>query len=152
MPPWSSGASMDKVGVIYETCYGVIPLRKHVGEWQVLLVQLRAGHWSFPKGHPEPHEEPRHCAIRELTEETGLRVLNFLSQISLTEHYEFRRDGDFVSKAVTYYLAEVAGDLAMQTTEIQEIQWFSLEAAQANLTFPEARKILLEASQLLHLE
>lgn len=143
---------MDKVGVIYEICYGIIPFRRHVGEWQVLLVQLRAGHWSFPKGHPEFNEEPRHCATRELAEETGLRVLDYLSQIPLSEHYEFRRDGDFVSKTVTYYLAEVAGDLVMQTAEIKDIQWFSLETAEANLTFPEARKLFHEALELLHLE
>ncbi len=115
----------------------------------MLLVQLRAGHWSFPKGHPEPLEEPKHCAARELSEETGLRVLDYLHSVPISERYEFHRDGDFVSKTVTYYLAEVAGDLAMQTAEIRDIHWFSLEAAEATLTFAEARKVLLEAVELL---
>ena len=30
--------------------------------------------WGFPKGKTEPHENERSCAIRELREETGLRV------------------------------------------------------------------------------
>jgi len=32
------------------------------------------GHWSFPGGHLEGGESPKHCAIRELYEETGLII------------------------------------------------------------------------------
>ena len=67
----------------------------------------------------------------------------------MTESYQFRRDGDFVEKTVTYYLAQVAGEPVMQAAEIKDIGWFSFDEAEETLTFPEARKVLVEAKALV---
>ncbi len=142
---------MAKFEKVRETCYGIIPFRRHQDKWQILLVQLLAGHWSFPKGHPEKDETPKYCANRELSEETGLYVLRYLSENPLTEHYAFERNGRLVAKTVTYYLAEVAGQLAMQPSELKGIDWFSLEAASIKLTFDQARATFLKAQKLLPL-
>jgi 8-oxo-dGTP pyrophosphatase MutT (NUDIX family) len=41
----------------------------------VLLVQGRMSkRWGFPKGHPEPGEQPSDTAARELREETGIQL------------------------------------------------------------------------------
>lgn len=45
---------------------------------RVLLIERAVppddGLWALPGGHPEYDEEPRHAAVRELREETGLVV------------------------------------------------------------------------------
>lgn len=42
---------------------------------QYLLVKGRqTGIWSFPKGHSNKGETPYECAVREIREETGLRM------------------------------------------------------------------------------
>ena len=42
--------------------------------------------WVLPKGHIEPDEDPRHCAIREVKEETGVwaRIENELTVANYT--------------------------------------------------------------------
>lgn len=74
-----------------EASFGVIPLRKKGNSWEVLLVQLIAGHWSFPKGRAESEEKPLQVAERELFEETGLKVKKILHETPLVESYFFYR-------------------------------------------------------------
>ena len=57
-----------------KSCGGLI-YREHDGETQLLLLKHRCGgHWSFPKGHMEAGETEMETALREIREETGLRV------------------------------------------------------------------------------
>jgi predicted NUDIX family NTP pyrophosphohydrolase len=39
-----------------------------------LFARKDAGAWTIPKGELEAGEEPRDCAVREFSEETGLRL------------------------------------------------------------------------------
>ncbi len=60
-----------------EHSYGIIPLKKKEGVWNVLLVQLHAGHWGFPKGHPNNHETTLDTAQRELLKKRDSQLPNF---------------------------------------------------------------------------
>lgn len=115
--------------------YGIIPLKRKDRSWQVCLVQLHAGHWGFPKGHPEPHETPIEAAKRELYEETGLKTKQILSEKTFEENYFFTFQGEKISKKVIYFLAEVSGKIVIQAEEIQTCSWFDLEEAQKMCTF-----------------
>ncbi len=127
-----------------EHSYGILPLRKNKksGEWEVLLVLHQKGFWAFPKGHAEPKEKHEETAKRELKEETGLSVVKLLPVEPFTEHYFFRAGGTLISKYVTYFAAEVAGDIKVQHEEIQDCQWFSLAEAKKQITFKESKAIL----------
>ena len=85
--------------------YGVVPLRFRKGQWQVFLVQLHAGHWGFPKGHPEVGELPLKAATRELLEETGLHIKKVLFTNTPEENYFFYFQGEQISKKVIYFIA-----------------------------------------------
>lgn len=57
----------------------VMVRRRDTGE---VLVQQRAKSWkgiAFPGGHAEPGESLLACAVREIYEETGLRVSDLQS-------------------------------------------------------------------------
>lgn len=116
----------------------------------VLLVRHREGHWSFPKGHPETGETPFETAARELREETGLSVRTLLSAEPLTERYTFSINGVSVAKTVSYYLAEVEGDVSVQEDEISSYSWDPLETAMTRITFSEARRLLSQVKQFLN--
>jgi 8-oxo-dGTP pyrophosphatase MutT (NUDIX family) len=85
-----------------------------------LLVRGRAtGKWSFPKGHKEFDEDPLTCAMRELYEETGIRLGGqrpTLGPIRLKAAYYFvfRPDREF--QPVIY-----------DTNEVTDVRWFTLQ-------------------------
>ena len=59
--------------------YGAILLSE--GMTHVLLVQsyFAKSSWGFPKGKVNEEEDPAHCAIREVLEETGFDITNYIS-------------------------------------------------------------------------
>lgn len=124
-----------------EHSFGIIPLRKYRGKWQVLLVQHGKGHWAFPKGHANANETPEETAVREFNEETGLQIATFLDFPVQQEHYFFRHGPDLIDKTVSYFIAEVKGKLKLQKEEISDYKWLSLKEAEHFATFENAKKI-----------
>lgn len=130
-----------------EFSYGIIPLKYSDGQWQVFLVRHQAGHWSFPKGHPEPDEASQQTAERELKEETGLFVKKYLTPEIYVEDYSFIRNGWIIEKRVSYYIAFVDGQEQLQHEEIREGRWVKLETADKLITFKEGQRL---CQQLIH--
>lgn len=129
--------------------FGVIPLKKENQQWSVLLVQQRAGHWGFPKGHPNPGESSIETAYRELFEETMLDVVELLDPIPLYENYLFENNGKMIDKIVEYFLARVDGEPRVDSKEIINCNWFLMSQAMEVVTFSGSKKICLEASNRL---
>ncbi|MEM9883757.1 MAG: NUDIX domain-containing protein [Planctomycetota bacterium] len=128
---------------------GVIPYRVVDGRRQFLLIQHRAGHWAFPKGHPEGDESPIDTARRELREETGLAGVALVASPAFEEHYAFtKRSGVRVEKTVTYYLGEVPCDgsdgVVLQEKEVSDAAWCDEAAAYERMSFDEGRRLLDE--------
>lgn len=132
-----------------ENSYGIVPVRLCNKQWEVLLIQHHSGHWAFPKGHTEPGETPLETAERELLEETGLRVDNYLSTEAFSEHYFFRHQHELISKQVDYFIALVLGNIVLQEDEIQDSQWLSLEYAVNRMTFKEGKLLCLQTQKIL---
>ncbi len=122
--------------------YGIIPLKRFEGQWRVLLVHHIAGHWSFPKGHPEEGESPKETASRELHEETGLKVVAFLSEELLEEKYVFSYQKEKILKTVRYFIAQVDGKEYPQLDELFGCEWFSFDEAREKISFPNTEALL----------
>lgn len=131
---------------------GMIPYRVVDGRREYLLVQHLAGHWSFPKGHPEEGESPLATARRELAEETGLVPAETLESPAFEESYKFTKgSGKKVRKKVTYYLCVIAPDAAVsvQPEEIGDHAWGGAAQTRGRLTFEEGRALLDQVEQFL---
>jgi len=130
---------------------GVIPWRTGTSGREYLLVQHHAGHWGFPKGHPEEGESDREAALRELREETGLSQITLSEGVVLEEQYVatvFAKGR--VRKTVRYYLGEVlSGRVQIQDAELQNALWGEYTATQDRLSFEEGRRLLAEADAIL---
>jgi len=105
---------------------------------EVLLVHraatpLRGADWSWPKGKLEDGEPHAVAAVREVEEETGVRV--GLS-LPLAEHRYDLPDGR--SKRVRYWFATpLPGEEAWTASpdEVDEVAWCTPEQARERLTF-----------------
>ncbi|MEO0514505.1 MAG: NUDIX domain-containing protein [Planctomycetota bacterium] len=124
---------------------GVVPFRLSEGRLEFLLVQHHAGHWAFPKGHPEADETPIDTARRELAEETGLANVELLEAPAFEEAYSFvKKSGTVVEKTVTYYLGKLSGSadqVVIQAQEVQAFAWGDAEDTMQRLSFAEGRSL-----------
>ena len=71
----------------------------------VLLLRKFNGDWVLPKGKVEPGETKKEAALREVSEETGVKagIIKYLGEIHYTykENWDEKRD---VHKTVYWYL------------------------------------------------
>ena len=134
----------------YEESFGVIPLSKERGHWEVFLIQHRhGGYWGFPKGHAELNETPQEAAFRELKEETHLDFVSFLREEPFMEQYRFFADGKKISKKVFYFVAQVTGEVKLQPEENQAGMLLPLPQALEQVTHQEGKSILAEVAKML---
>lgn len=130
--------------------YGVVPVYQTETGYEFLLIQHVAGHWSFPKGHPETDETPLQAAQREFEEETGILSYQLEPEISFTEQYYPEKDGQVLDKTVTYYLAWVSDKkVTPQEAEVQAYAWLEYGQALERITFGGAKKILKQVKAKL---
>jgi bis(5'-nucleosidyl)-tetraphosphatase len=132
-----------------EHSFGIIPVRFHLKEWQVLMIKHQGGHWSFPKGHQDPGEMPKETAERELKEEVNLEVTEFLKVEPFEEHYFFTYQKERIEKKVTYFVAFVQGKVVLQQEELLDYQWLFFDEAEALATFEEAKRLCREVKNFL---
>lgn len=107
--------------------------------------------WSLPKGTPDAGETTEQTALREVLEETGLkmRILKTVGDV----HYHFVRDGVRIDKTVHYFLMEpTGGDLADHDHEFEEVRWVPLAEADRLMSFPTERDIVTRAMAVADLD
>ncbi len=68
---------------------------------QVLFIK-RHGIWDLPKGKLDPGESLSHCALRELTEETGIKALLSKTPPYITMHI-YQQSDQWVLKTTHWY-------------------------------------------------
>jgi 8-oxo-dGTP pyrophosphatase MutT (NUDIX family) len=99
--------------------------------------------WQLPKGTLEPGESSEAAAVREVREEGGVdgHIVAPLEPIS----YFFRHGGQQIRKQVDFYvMAYDGGDPANHDHEIDDAQWFPVEASE-RLAFPSERSLVRDA-------
>jgi len=128
--------------------FGAVPVYQGPDGPKVLLVLHQAGHWSFPKGHPEEGETEVETIKRELSEETGIDRVDLITEKTFIENYSFEKDGVVYNKTVRYLIAEVEKTNnqtpAEFRAEIPKLEWLSPEQALNRLSYPEAKELLRE--------
>ncbi len=133
-----------------EQTYGAIIVHKQNGENKFLLLQHddEEGSWSFPKGHHEEGESPEGTAKREIFEETGIVVSDFLNVPPIhEERYMQKRDS---IKKNDYFIYIVDNtDVKIQESEIRTYKWDTYEQALNTLQYDSRRDVLTQAQKYL---
>ncbi len=93
-----------------------------------LLLIKRLGMWDLPKGHMEKGEKKKEAALRECTEETGVKDLEVLHKLPNTYHM-YPIKGKWVCKVTYWYLcrSENTHFQAQSEEGITEVVWKNRE-------------------------
>ncbi|BBH17154.1 ADP-ribose pyrophosphatase [Nocardioides baekrokdamisoli] len=125
---------------------GAVVLRDGIGGREVLLVHRPTyDDWSFPKGKVDRGEHVTACAIREVEEETGVRIR--LSVPLRSQRYPVKGG----VKTVHYWSGIVidpdapGAEAYVPNDEIDEATWWPIDKAARMLTYRYDRKTLREA-------
>jgi len=143
---------------IKDYSYGVIPVSKNDGKWQVFIlnqISYRGSnnvYWTFPKGHPEEGESPDETALRELYEEAGLTPTNLDTSCTFDQEYTFLHEGKKINKKVSYflgYIGETDKQFTLQPEEVKDGKWCTFEEAKKCLSHDIAKRMLDEVERYL---
>lgn len=97
--------------------------------------------WTLPKGTPISGETLEQTAVREVGEETGLKV-RIVSPLDAIK-YTFVQRGTRIHKTVHYFLMEpIGGSLEDHDHEFEEVRWISFQDAPALLSFETERSLV----------
>ena len=96
---------------------------------EFLLLRNRRGFWGFPQGHKEKGENEIQTLIREVREETGIKVLEIHSYIGKINYSYFRGDGMKSEKEVTFYFATTPTREIRISEEHADSKWVTLADA-----------------------
>jgi len=113
-------------------------------EVKIMLIKDAYGRWSFPKGHIEKGESAENAALREISEETGLKKLKIVEKLG-TINYIFTLKGRKIFKTFIIYLIE-AGDSRFKISwEIKDAKWFNSDDALEKIGYSNSKPILKKA-------
>ncbi len=126
---------------------GAVVFTRQTGEPRFVIVEHRDGHHGFPKGRVEAGETEAVTALREVREETGLRV-RLLPDFCTAETYPLPDDPNVV-KQVVYLLAEYENQtIVPQESELLSAELLPYEDAMKALEHESTRRVLREALQV----
>ena len=136
-----------KIGVV-----DVLVVRLTADGWRVLLLRRGTGTrctgaWEIVHGHIEPGERPGEAALRELDEETGLTAQ---SLYNVTSHLFHLHQDDTVQVAISFCAFVNPNDDGVRLGSEHDLhEWLTLDEATARLFWPQDRRILADAYELL---
>lgn len=132
----------------WEKSCGAVVFTRVNGQVKYLLVANLAGIYGFPKGHVEGDETEVETALREVREETGLRV-RLLDGFRTTDEHAIPEKPDTM-KQIVYFLGEFEGqEAAYQKEELSGAYLVAYEEAMGMFQFESSRRILREANAFL---
>ena len=120
------------------------------GNLLYLFLQAAPGKpWGFPKGKVDEDETNEQAARREITEEAGLRHVDFDPDFQHVVHYVYRRGRSLVKKDVVYFLARADTAMVHISWEHVAYQWATLEDGLQLVIYENARETLRKAHEHL---
>ena len=134
--------------MMYEKSCGAVVFTKIDGEIKYLLVSNREGIYGFPKGHVEKDETETETALREVYEETNLKIDLINDFRTFDEHLIPQKENTV--KQIVYFLGYFEKqDIVYQKEELSGACLVSFSEAMGLFQFESSKRILTEANDYL---
>jgi 8-oxo-dGTP pyrophosphatase MutT (NUDIX family) len=133
---------------------GGVVVRRIRGAWHLAAIRPggKTNVWALPKGLVGDDEAPADTALREVTEETGVRgrLVEKLGDV----RYVYTWEGERVFKVVSFYLFRYArgrlGDLPPEHAhEVDATRWLPLDEAPRLLAYRSEQEMAARARERL---
>src|SRR6185436_6192249 len=108
--------------------------------------------WALPKGLIERGEAPEMAARREAREETGLsgNIVTKIDTIKYSYMAKWESPPTRIFKIVTFYLLQFTeGDPSGHDREVDRVEWFPIDKAISNASYPQEKGVLRKAQELI---
>ncbi|MBK66109.1 MAG: hypothetical protein CL769_04065 [Chloroflexi bacterium] len=127
---------------------GGVIIRKNNNEFEVILCERFSEKLiALPKGKPNTGEDVKTTAVREVQEETGLKVK---IKVKIKDiFYSFNNNNKDIHKRVTFFLMEeIDGYIGNHDDEFDKVYWEQWSSALKKLTYQGEKDVLEEAIKL----
>ncbi|MBK8520000.1 MAG: NUDIX domain-containing protein [Ferruginibacter sp.] len=112
---------------------------------EILFIN-RLGKWDLPKGKIEKGEKEEACAVREVTEETGVKDIHLKKKVGETYHVYDEFGKHFLKISHWYYMTCSSNQQLVPQTEehITEIKWVKTKDIKDPMenTYPSIKDIM----------
>ena len=130
---------------------GGVIFRRHNNTVEIAMVAIKGGNvWCLPKGLIDKGEVPEKTALREVSEETGLkgRIIEKLGEI--TYWYYIKNDNAKCRKTVHFFLMEyLSGNIEDHDLEVDTVSWFIIDDALKQAKYKGEREMIMKARESL---
>ena len=130
---------------------GGVIFRRPKNSVEIAMVAVKnSSVWCLPKGLIDKGETPETTALREVSEETGLkgRIIQKLGEISYW--YYLKEDNAKCRKTVHFFLMEYeGGDVANHDREVDTASWIPIDEAVRKASYKGEREMIEKARKRL---
>lgn len=131
----------------FEKSCGAVVVTKIDNKIKYLIIKSIEGIYGFPKGHMELNEVEEETALREILEETGIKV-KLINGFRYKVNYEIKDKN--IYKEVIYFLGEYSNqEIIYQKEELSDAELMDFSTAFSVLQYDDSKAVLKAANDYL---
>ena len=131
----------------FEKSCGAVVVTKIDNKIKYLIIKSIEGIYGFPKGHMELDEVEEETALREILEETGIKV-KLINGFRYKINYEIKDKN--IYKEVIYFLGEYSNqEIIYQKEELSDAELMDFSTAFSVLQYDDSKAVLKAANDYL---
>lgn len=131
----------------FEKSCGAVVATKIDNKIKYLIIKSIEGIYGFPKGHMELDEVEEETALREILEETGIKV-KLINGFRYKLNYEIKDKN--IYKEVIYFLGEYSNqEIIYQKEELSDAELMNFSTAFSVLQYDDSKAVLKAANDYL---
>ena len=146
-------AQKPNMQTVHQRSAGGVAFRSDGPKHKIAVIRTsEEGRWQLPKGIVDQGETPEQAAVREVSEEAGLKCKIVEPIDTIEDWFVASYDGPKkrYHKKVSFYLMEfISGDVADHDHEVTEARWVTFDDALAMLSFQNEKAVVEKAREMV---